>query len=62
MKNIALTVIAMAALGAMGTTPAYASGGGGSTWLCGLPIIGKLLCPPPPAVATAEPRSLSPLR
>jgi hypothetical protein len=47
MKNFALTVIAMTALGAMGTTPAYASGGGGS-WLCGLPIIGKLLCPPPP--------------
>jgi len=47
MKNFALTVIAMDALGAMGTTPAYASGGGGS-WLCGLPIIGKLLCPPPP--------------
>ncbi len=46
MKKIALTVIAMAALGAMSTTPAYASGGGGG-WLCGLPIIGKLLCPPP---------------
>jgi hypothetical protein len=47
MKNIALPLIAMAALGAMGTTPAYASGGGGS-FLCNLPIIGKLLCPPPP--------------
>jgi hypothetical protein len=46
MKNFALTVIAMAALSAMGTSPAYASGGG--SWLCGLPIIGKLLCPPPP--------------
>jgi hypothetical protein len=49
MKNIAWTFIAMAALGAMGTTPAYASGGErGDGWLCHLPFIGKLLCPPPP--------------
>jgi len=64
MKNFALTVIAMAALGAMGTTPAYASGGGGSTWLCGLPIIGKLLCPPPPGggdggISVPEPATLA---
>ena len=47
MKNIVLVLVAAAGLGALGTTPAYASGGGGS-FLCDLPNIGKLLCPPPP--------------
>jgi hypothetical protein len=42
MKNIALTLIAMAAVGAMGTTPAYA--GGGSAICKILPF----LCPPAP--------------
>ena len=47
MKNIVWTFIAMVAVGAMGTTPAYASGGSTPPW-CNLPIIGKLLCPPAP--------------
>jgi len=47
MKNVAWTFIAMVAVGAMGTTPAYASGGSTPSW-CSLPIIGKLLCPPAP--------------
>jgi hypothetical protein len=47
MKQIMWTFVAVVAVGAMGVTPAYASGGGGS-WICGLPIIGKLLCPPAP--------------
>lgn len=46
MKNISLIFIAMAAVGAMGTTPAYASGGG--AFLCNIPVIGKFLCPPTP--------------
>jgi len=48
MKKFALSLIGVAALGAMGTAPAYASGGGGGGFLCNLPIIGKLLCPPTP--------------
>jgi hypothetical protein len=46
MKNTIWTIIAVAMLGALGTTPAHASSGGG--FLCNLPIIGKLLCPPTP--------------
>jgi hypothetical protein len=46
MKNTIWTIIAVAMLGALGTTPADASSGGG--FLCNLPIIGKLLCPPTP--------------
>lgn len=42
MKKFALTIIAIAALGAMGTTPAYASGG---TFIC---KILPFLCPPAP--------------
>ena len=62
-KNIAWTFIALIAVGAMGTTPAYASGSGG--FLCSLPIIGKLLCPPPPGggggggTSVPEPASLA---
>jgi hypothetical protein len=46
MKNIVWAALAMASLGALGTSPAYASGTGGG--ICSLPIIGKWLCPPPP--------------
>jgi hypothetical protein len=46
MKNTIWTIIAVAALGALGTTPAHASGGGG--FLCNIPIIGQFLCPPSP--------------
>lgn len=46
MKNMIWSITAVLALGVVGTTPAYASGGG--SVLCNLPIIGKLLCPPAP--------------
>ena len=62
MKNIALTVIAMAALGAMGTTPAYASGGGGSAGFAACRSLASSCVPHRPAVARVEPRSLSPPR
>ena len=47
MKSTLYTLVAIAALGVAGTTPAYASSGGAG-WLCNLPIIGQLLCPPAP--------------
>ncbi len=60
MKNTIWMIIAVAALGALGTTPAHASGGG---FLCGIPIIGKLLCPPSPGGgggnSVPEPASLA---
>ena len=46
MKNIVWTALAMASLGVLGVSPAYASGTGGG--FCNLPIIGAWLCPPPP--------------
>jgi PEP-CTERM motif len=45
MKNAIWSIVAVVALGAMGTTPVYASG---NSFICNLPIIGKLLCPPAP--------------
>ena len=46
MKSTLYTLVAIAALGVAGTTPAYAGSGGG--FLCNLPIIGQFLCPPSP--------------
>ncbi|MGB9329782.1 MAG: PEP-CTERM sorting domain-containing protein [Steroidobacteraceae bacterium] len=46
MKNTIWTLVAVAALGAMGTTPAYASGA--RAWYCSIPVIGQYLCPPAP--------------
>lgn len=61
MKSTLYTLVAIAALGVAGTTPAYASSGGG--FLCNLPIIGKLLCPPAPGGggggSVPEPASLA---
>jgi len=45
MKNTVWSLVAVAALAALGTTPAYASGG---NWYCNIPIIGQYLCPPAP--------------
>jgi PEP-CTERM motif len=65
MKNTLLSLVAIAALGVAGTLPAYASNdshGGG--FLCSLPFIGKLLCPPAPGggggnSSVPEPTSLA---
>ena len=46
MKNPIWSLVAVAALAAASTTPAYASGGG--NWLCNIPIFGQYLCPPAP--------------
>jgi hypothetical protein len=49
MKNTVLSLLAIVALGTLGTTPVYAAGGGsGQGILCGIPFIGKFLCPPAP--------------
>jgi hypothetical protein len=53
MKNTIWSLVAVAALVAVGTTPAYASGGG-SFW-CKLPLIGQYLCPPTPGSGGTNP-------
>ena len=45
MKNAIWSLVAVAALATVGTTPAYASG---TPAYCNIPIIGKYLCPPAP--------------
>jgi hypothetical protein len=45
MKSTIWSLVAVAALAALGTTPAYAKG---EPWYCDLPIIGQYLCPPKP--------------
>ena len=45
MNNAIWSLVAVAALATVGTTPAYASG---TPAYCNIPIIGKYLCPPAP--------------
>ena len=46
MKNIVATLVAIVAVGALSTTPAYASQGRNP--FCNIPFIGRYLCPPAP--------------